>query len=203
MRSKRGPRYERADNEQQEVWPPGDARDRHTCPLQKGDARPLNEHPKDQNPRLHNLETGRSRRRDPRDRGAKKARRVSQRRELVVVTLGAVASIAGLGGFAARNPPGWVTTPQNTAPETVATLELEPDGEAPGDEGTQLREAGADSNPAGVEPAPMRRQEEFSETPTEQDPPAPPASSQGPAEEEPPAWSAPSRGPAAAESRGS
>src|SRR5215217_2884636 len=72
MRSKRGPRYERADNEQQEVWPPGDARARHTCPLQKGDARPLNEHPKDQNPRLHDLETGRSRRRDPRDRGAKK-----------------------------------------------------------------------------------------------------------------------------------
>ena len=189
MRSKRGPRYERADNEQQEVWPPGDARDRHTFPLQKGDARPLNEHPKDQNPRLHDLETGRSRRRDPRDRGAKKARRVSQRRELVVVTLGAVASIAGLGGFLAANSPGWVTTPQNTAPETVATLELEPDGEAPGDEGTQ--------------PAPMRRQEEFSGSPTEQDPPAPPASSQGPAEEEPPAWSAPSGAPAATESRGS
>src|SRR5215210_5439503 len=150
MRSKREPLYERADNEQQEVWPPEDARDRHTFPLQKGDARPLNEHPKDQNPRLHDLETGRSRRRDLRDRGAKKARRVSQRRELVVVTLGAVTSIAGLGGFLAANPPGWVTTPQNTAPETVATLELEPDGEAPGDEGTQLREAGADSSPACV-----------------------------------------------------
>jgi hypothetical protein len=107
----------------------------------------------------------------------------------VVVTLGAVASIAGLGGFLAANPPSWVTTPQNTAPETVATLELEPDGEAPGDEGTQ--------------PAPMRRQEEFSGSPTEQDPPAPPASSQGPAEEEPPAWSAPSGAPAAIESRGS
>jgi hypothetical protein len=163
----------------------------------------LSEHPKDQAPRLHDLETGRSQSRDPRDRGAKKARRVSQRRELVVVTLGAVASIAGLGGFLAANPPSWVTTPQNTAPEPVATLELEPDGATPGDEGTQPREAEADSNPTSVEPAPVRRHEESSGIPTEQAPPAPPASSQGPAEEVPPAWSSPSGAPAAAESRGS
>jgi hypothetical protein len=163
----------------------------------------LNEHPNDQNPRLHGFETGRSQRRDPRDRGAKKAWRVSQRRELVVVMLGAVASIAGLGGFLAANPPSWATTPQNTAPEIVATTELEPDGAAPGDEGTQPRGAGADSNPASVELAPIGRQEEFSGPPTEQAPPAPPASAQVPAEEEAPAWSAPSSAPAAAKSRGS
>jgi len=163
----------------------------------------LNEHPKDQNPHLHDLETGRSQRRDLKDRGAKKAQRVSQRRELVVVTLGAVASIAGLDGFLAANPPSWITTSQNAAPEPVATLELEPDGATPGDERTQPREAGAGSNPTGVEPAPIRRQEEFSGIPTEQASPAPPDSSQGPAEAESPAWSAPSGAPAAAESRGS
>ena len=35
----------------------------------------------------------------------KKVRRVSQRRELAVVTLGAAAAITGLGGLLAANPP--------------------------------------------------------------------------------------------------
>jgi len=45
------------------------------------------------------FETGRSG-----DARKKKPRRVSQRRELAIVTLGAVAAISGLGGFLAARP---------------------------------------------------------------------------------------------------
>ena len=72
----------------------------------------MNEQSKKESSRLRDFETGLSRRRDTGDREPKKARRVSQRRELAVVTLGAVASIAGLGGFLAANPPSWATTPE-------------------------------------------------------------------------------------------
>ena len=66
----------------------------------------------------------------PENEGPKKrARRVSQRRELAVVTLGAVASMTGIGGLLAANPPGWttaaeiaktaITAPQASAPAPV------------------------------------------------------------------------------------
>lgn len=202
-RDKRGNRRARAENKQQQVYSPGDTGDRQGFPLQKGDSRPLNARSKNQNPRLHDFETGRSQRVTLGDKGSKKARRVSQRRELAVVTLGAVASIAGLGGFLAANPPSWSTTPEAASPEVAATAEANPDGAAQGDEGTRQREADVGSNPAGVEPAPIRSQEETSEPPLEQASPAPPAPPQAPIEEAPPVWSAPSQAPAAAESRGS
>jgi hypothetical protein len=157
----------------------------------------LNERPKDHNPRLHDIETGRSRRRNPGDKGPKKAQRVSQRRELAVVTLGAVASIAGLGGFLAANPPSWATTPENAASESAVAAEADPNGATRGDEETRPREADASSNPASVEPAPMQRQEEASETPAQ------PTPSQAPVEEASSSWSGPSQASAAAESRGS
>ena len=163
----------------------------------------MNEHPKNQNPRPQDFETGRSQRRGPRDKGPKKAQRVSQRRELAVVTLGAVAAIAGLGGFLAANPPSWATTPEAASPKVAATAEADPNGAARGDEGARQREADVGSNPAGVELAPIRSQEETSEPPLEQASPAPPALPQAPIEEAPPAWSASSQAPAAAESRGS
>lgn len=49
-----------------------------------------------------------------------KVRRVSQRRELAVVTLGMVASIAGLGGVLAANPPGWAISQANAQPAITA-----------------------------------------------------------------------------------
>ena len=156
----------------------------------------MKKHPKDQNPRLHGFETGRSRRRNPAGKGPKKAGRVSQRRELAVVTLGAVAAITGLGGFLAANPLNWATTSENAAPETVAVAEADPGGTAPGDEVPQPRE-----------PAPIQVQEEAPEMPAEQappgPPPGPPVSSQATVENAPPAWSAPAQAPAATESRGS
>ena len=108
----------------------------------------------------------------------KKGRRVSPRRELAVVTLGAVAAITGLGGFLAANPPSWALAPETATQETAseAATPAEPA------EGTWQSEADADSTPTGVESTPV--QEEWAEAP-------------------PPAWSAPPREPAATESRGS
>ena len=53
----------------------------------------------------------------------RKTGRVSQRRELAAVTLGAVAAITGLGGILAANPPSWATTAANaqSAVTTQAT----------------------------------------------------------------------------------
>jgi len=127
--------------------------------------------PKEQNAPLENFETGRSG-----SKGSKKkARRVSQRRELVVVTLGAVAAITGLGGVLAANPPGWATSSDTTAPETSAT---EP--------------SPAESAPTSQAPAPVQ-----------ENPSARPVPSQAPVQEAPPAYSPQSRASAAAKSRGS
>ena len=138
----------------------------------------MNEHSKNENPSLRAFETGRLERRDVRDKGAKKAQRVSQPRELAVVTLGAVASIAGLGGLLAANPPSWATTPENATRETAATAEANPGGAKQGDEEPQPRSTSADSNQASVDLVPARRQEEASEPPVEQASPPPPASSE-------------------------
>lgn len=50
----------------------------------------------------------------------KKTGRVSQRRELAIVTLGAVAAITGLGGILAANPPGWAVSDTNARPSVTA-----------------------------------------------------------------------------------
>ncbi|QIN78202.1 hypothetical protein GBA65_06405 [Rubrobacter marinus] len=47
--------------------------------------------------------------------GKPKARRVSPRKELAVVTLGMVAAISGVGGLLAANPPSWANTPEPAA----------------------------------------------------------------------------------------
>ena len=47
--------------------------------------------------------------------GKPKARRVSPRKELAVVTLGMVAAISGVGGLLAANPPSWATTAEPAA----------------------------------------------------------------------------------------
>jgi hypothetical protein len=61
----------------------------------------LDDTSQNQNPRLESFETG-----SPKSKGSKKkGRRVSQRKELAVVTLGAVAAIAGVSGFLAASPP--------------------------------------------------------------------------------------------------
>ena len=131
--------------------------------------------PEPESPQPESFETGRSKGNTPR----KKFRRVSQRRELAVVTLGAVAAITGLGGILATNPPDWAIAAETATPETVtsvepATVEGDPGGPPRGDE--------------GANPAPAQ---EWAK------------GSQPGAEQAPPAWSAPSREPAATESRGS
>ena len=47
---------------------------------------------------------------------SEKRGRVSQRRELAAVTLGAVAAITGLGGVLAANPPSWAASAANPQP---------------------------------------------------------------------------------------
>src|SRR3954447_2608967 len=70
--------------------------------------------PKEQSTPLDSFETGRLESKGPR----KKAQHVSQRRELIVVTLGAVAAITGLSGILTSSPPGWATSLDTTAQET-------------------------------------------------------------------------------------
>jgi hypothetical protein len=66
--------------------------------------------------------------------GKAKSRRVSQRRELAVVTLGMVASIAGLGGPLAADPP-------SAAQETVqASAEALSNTAAPVDSSVPVQE---------------------------------------------------------------
>ncbi len=70
--------------------------------------------------RLDSLETGRSNKRSARSKGAEQNRRVSQQRELAVVTLGTVASTARLGDLLAGDPPSWATVSETSALEAAA-----------------------------------------------------------------------------------
>ena len=128
--------------------------------------------PKEQSTPLDSFKTRRFESKGPR----KKAHRVSQRRELIVVTLGAVAAITGLSGILASSPPGWATsldtTPQETSvSETPTAAESLPDNEA--------------------------------SAPEQETPSAQPASSQAPVQEPAPSFSTTSQALAAAKSRGS
>lgn len=62
--------------------------------------------------------------------GRPKARRVSQRKELAVVTLGMVAAISGVGGLLAANPPSWAATPEPAAVTAQQTPDTQRQGEA-------------------------------------------------------------------------
>jgi len=93
----------------------------------------------------------------------KKVRRVSQRRELAVVTLGAVATITGLGGLLAANPPSWAAPPQATPAESALVDQAEPSAQA------------------DVESAPPRGREEAPQAPVEQAQPVYSAPSPAPA----------------------
>ena len=111
----------------------------------------------------------------------RKARRVSQRKELAIVTLGAVAAITGVGGLLAASPPSGVS--DDTAYQTPTFGEPEPEqsnGETPSEATTES------------EPATEQKQEPVQQ-PVQQEP--------APA----PSWSAPAsqQEPPAAESRGS
>ena len=112
----------------------------------------------------------------------RKARRVSQRKELAVVTLGAVAAITGVGGLLAASPPSGATV--DTAYQTSTFSEPEPaqsNGETPSEATT------TESEP------PTEQKQEPVQQPVQQEP--------APA----PSWSAPAsqQEPPAAESRGS
>jgi len=128
--------------------------------------------PKEQSTSLDGFET----RRFESKASRKKAHRVSQRRELVVVTLGAVAAITGLGGVLASNPPGWATSLDTTAQETSVS-----------------------ETPAAAEALP----DDEASAPVQETPSAQPASSQAPVQEAAPSFSTTSQAPAAAKSRGS
>ena len=110
-----------------------------------------------------------------------KARRVSQRKELAVVTLGAVAAITGVGGLLAASPPSGASV--DIAYQTPTFGEPEPaqsNGETPS-------EATTESEP------PTEQKQEPVQQPVQQEP--------APA----PSWSAPAsqQEPPTAESRGS
>ena len=113
----------------------------------------------------------------------RKARRVSQRKELAIVTLGAVAAITGVGGLLAASPPSGATV--DTAYQTSTFSEPEPaqsNGETPSEATTTT-----ESEP------PTEQKQEPVQQPVQQEP--------APA----PSWSAPAsqQEPPAAESRGS
>ena len=128
--------------------------------------------PKEQSAPLDGFETGRFESKGSR----KKAHRVSQRRELIVVTLGAVAAITGLGGVLASNSPGWATSLDTTAQETSVS-----------------------DTPAAAESLP----DDEASAPVQETPSAQPASSQAPVQEAAPSFSTKTQAPAATKSRGS
>src|SRR5215212_2251608 len=128
--------------------------------------------PKEQSTPLDSFDTRRLESKGSR----KKAHRVSQRRELIVVTLGAVAAITGLGGVLASNPPGWMTSLDTTAQETSVS-----------------------ETPAAAEALP----DDETSAPVQETPSAQPASSQAPVQEAAPSFSTTSQAPAATKSRGS
>lgn len=112
----------------------------------------------------------------------RKARRVSQRKELAIVTLGAVAAITGVGGLLAASPPSGASV--DTAYQTATFGEPEPaqsNGEIP-----------SEATAPESEP-PTEQKQEPVQQPVQQEP--------APA----PSWSAPAsqQEPPAAESRGS
>ncbi|HEX2729104.1 MAG TPA: hypothetical protein VHM16_05070 [Rubrobacteraceae bacterium] len=101
--------------------------------------------PEDQSPHPEGFQTARS----ERGGGRKKSGRVSQRRELAIVTLGAVAAMTGLGGVLAANPPSWATSETSAQPAVTAQAATTPVQSA----STQGTTARPSSNTADTENA--------------------------------------------------
>jgi hypothetical protein len=78
----------------------------------------------------------------PPESGRPKARRVSQRKELVVVTLGMVAAISGVGGLMAANSPSWASADEPAAATVQQT--------------TAQQQAGRQAAEQGVRQAPQK-----------------------------------------------
>jgi hypothetical protein len=117
-----------------------------------------------------------------------KAPRVSQRKELAVVTLGAVAAITGVGGLLAASPPSGAS--DDTAYQTPTFGEPDPaqsNGETPSEAST------TESEPPTKQKQEPKNKQEPVQQPVQQEP--------APA----PSWSAPAsqQEAPAAESRGS
>ncbi|HET7479928.1 MAG TPA: hypothetical protein VFJ72_10495 [Rubrobacteraceae bacterium] len=80
----------------------------------------------------------------------KKAGRVSQRRELAIVTLGMAASIAGLGGLLAANPPSWAVS-QADVRQAITTEAAVTPGQSASTQNNAIRpSSGTDDDSAGA-----------------------------------------------------
>ena len=82
--------------------------------------------------------------------GKPKARRVSPRKELAVVTLGMVAAISGIGGLLAANPPSWAAETAAVSVEQTTAQQGEKDAWQASEEAA--REAAARAEAARKEP---------------------------------------------------
>lgn len=117
--------------------------------------------PDNQRPLQESFETGRSRR----DGTGKKVRRVSQRRELAIVTLGVVASITGLGGVLAANPPSWAVSEANAQPDAT-TQEADVSANSSSlQSDTAGLSSGTESTSTAARPTPAPDQRETSQAP--------------------------------------
>ena len=130
--------------------------------------------------------------------GRPKTRRVSQRKELAVVTLGAVAAIAGVGGLLAASPPSGIASETVSAGNETTVVQPDPSSSGKASETVEAESepsSGAESARGDDGGAPER------EGPGAQVAPQPVVEGSAPA----PTWSAPSpqQDPATAMSRGS
>ena len=133
-----------------------------------------------------------------------KSRRVSQHKELAVVTLGMVAVITGVGGLLAASPPLGLASEgaPDTGNETTALVQPDP---RPSDSRSSETADVESSTSAIGEPGPLRRDDEASERGVQATQAAPPPVQQ-PVQEESaqmPSRSSSSQAPAHAKSRGS
>lgn len=135
----------------------------------------------------------------PQNAGSKRAGirnkigRVSQRRELAAVTLGAVAAITGLGGVLAANPPSWATTAAN-AQSSITTQATTSSQSAPAREST-IRVASDTKNKESASAKEASKKAQAQKTAQ--------AAAQQAAQQAAPVYSAPTQAPAGAVSQGS
>ena len=152
--------------------------------------------PDDQRPLPGGFETG-----NPRKKGSgKKTRRVSQRRELAIVTLGVVASITGLGGVLAANPPGWAIS-EAKAQSAVAARESSAPASSSSSSTRAIRpSSGTKAAAANAESTPAPDPSETAQAPVR---PSIQQPVQRSVQQSTPVYSAPTQDPAAAVSQGS
>ncbi len=124
-----------------------------------------------------------------------KVRRVSPRRELAVVTLGAVAAVAGLGGFLTANPPAWVVTQEKASQQAAASQQTVKETPKPQPAAERTVREAAKEQKAGAQQRATQEAEAEQQAAEQQ------AAAQYAAEQA--QYSAPSQAPVAAVSRGS